>query len=52
LAHQPEVLEALKSASRTKTVQRSIVLTAFGKDFCETCLPLDQGEVEALTSGE
>jgi hypothetical protein len=47
---QPEVLEALKSASRTKTIQRSIVLTAFGKDFCETCLPLDPAEVEALTS--
>jgi hypothetical protein len=44
------VLEALKSASRTKTIQRSIVLTAFGKDFCETCLPLDPAEVEALTS--
>jgi hypothetical protein len=49
---QPEVLEALRSASRAKTVQRSLVLTAFGKDFCETCLPLDQAEVEALTSDE
>jgi hypothetical protein len=47
---QPEVLDALKSASRAKTIQRSIVLTPFGKDFCETCLPLDPAEVEALTS--
>jgi hypothetical protein len=49
---QPEVLDALKSASRTKTIQRSIVLTAFGKHFCETCLPLDPDEVEVLTSGD
>jgi hypothetical protein len=49
---QPEVLEALKSATRAKTIQRSIVLTAFGKDFCETCLPLDPDEVEALVSRE
>ncbi len=49
---QPEVLEALRSASRTKTVQRSLVLTAFGKDFCETCLPLDPAEVDALASRE
>jgi hypothetical protein len=47
---QPEVLDALRSASRAKTIQRSIVLTAFGKDFCETCLPLDPAEAEALTS--
>jgi hypothetical protein len=47
---QPEVLEALKSATRAKTLQRSLILTAFGKDFCETCLPLDPAEVEALTS--
>jgi hypothetical protein len=49
---QPEVLDALKSATRAKTIQRSIVLTAFGKDFCETCLPLDPAEVEALTAGD
>jgi hypothetical protein len=49
---QPEVLDALKSATRAKTIQRSIVLTAFGRDFCETCLPLDPAEVEALTSHE
>ncbi len=47
---QPEVLEAIRSGSRAKTIQRSIVLTAFGKDFCEVCLPLDPAEVEALTA--
>lgn len=50
LEAQPEVMEALKRASRAKTSQRSIRLTPFGKDFCETCLPLDIGEVEALVS--
>jgi hypothetical protein len=42
------VLEAIRRASRAKTVQRSINLTPFGKDFCEVCLPLDVAEVEAL----
>lgn len=49
---QPEVLDALRSSSRAKTIQRSIVLTAFGRDFCQTCLPLDAAEVEALTSAD
>ncbi|MCB9374106.1 MAG: DUF4393 domain-containing protein [Microthrixaceae bacterium] len=41
---QPEVVEALRGAGRApKTVRRSIVLTAFGADFCRTCLPVDQG---------
>lgn len=39
---QPEVAEALKRAGRApKTIRRSIHLTAFGEDFCRTCLPLD-----------
>lgn len=46
---QPEVMDAIKRASRAKTVQRSIVLTAFGRDFCDVCLPLDADEVWALT---
>ncbi len=41
LEAQPEVLSALKSSGRTKSVQRSIRLTPFGRDFCETCLPLE-----------
>jgi hypothetical protein len=38
LEAQPEVLEAMGSASRTKTVQRSIHLTPFGEDFGAVCL--------------
>jgi hypothetical protein len=50
LEAQPEVMEAIKETSRTKTVQRSIHLTPFGKDFCETCLPLDTAEMETLAA--
>ncbi len=46
---QPDVLEAMRKGGRTaRTVRRSIVLTPFGKDFCETCLPVDTAEFEAL----
>lgn len=49
LEAQPEVVEALRKGGRTaRTVRRSILLTPFGKDFCELCLPLDTGEFEAL----
>lgn len=41
LEAQPEVLGALKSPGRTRSVQRSILLTPFGRDFCQVCLPLD-----------
>jgi Abortive infection alpha len=38
---QPKVVGAMKRAGRSpKTVHRSINLTAFGLDFCRTCLPL------------
>lgn len=40
LEAQPEVLGALKSPGRAKSVQRSILLTPFGHDFCQACLPL------------
>jgi hypothetical protein len=37
---QPEVQEAMARAGRApKTVRRSIHLTPFGEDFCQTCLP-------------
>ncbi|HET9104871.1 MAG TPA: Abi-alpha family protein [Solirubrobacteraceae bacterium] len=49
LEAQPEVMQAIHGASRARTQQRSIHLTPFGKDFCRVCLPLDPGEVEALT---
>ena len=48
LEAQPDVLSALKSAPRTKTVQRSIRLTPFGRDFCQAALPVDTAEIEAL----
>jgi hypothetical protein len=49
LEAQPEVMEAIHSAPRAKTLQRSIHLTPFGHDFCEVCLPLDTAEMEALS---
>jgi hypothetical protein len=48
LEAQPEVQVAMSEAGRTRTVRRSIHLTAFGKEFCTTCLPLDTGEIDAL----
>jgi hypothetical protein len=41
LEAQPDVVEALRKAGRSKTVRRSIHLTPFGEDFCRTCLPLE-----------
>jgi hypothetical protein len=40
LEAQPEVLGAIKGSGRAKSVQRSIRLTPFGRDFCLACLPL------------
>jgi Abortive infection alpha len=48
LEAQPDVAEAMDKAGRAKTVRRSIHLTKFGHDFCDTCLPLDTAEIEAL----
>jgi Abortive infection alpha len=40
LEAQPEVSEAMDEAGRgAKTVRRSILLTPFGEDFCDLCLP-------------
>ncbi|HXD67464.1 MAG TPA: Abi-alpha family protein [Solirubrobacteraceae bacterium] len=52
LEAQPEVLDAMRSGQRAKTVQRSIHLTPFGEDFCAVCLPLDAAETEALSQAE
>ena len=42
LEAQPAVVAALEEGGRTaRTVRRSVVLTPFGTDFCEACLPLD-----------
>ena len=40
LEAQPDVSSALKEAGRGRTIRRSIELTPFGQDFCQTCLPL------------
>ena len=48
LEAQPEVQVAMSEGGRTRTVRRSIHLTAFGKEFCDTCLPLDTAEIDAL----
>lgn len=48
LEAQPEVIEAMKEAPRTRTVRRSIHLTPFGEDFCKAALPLDTAEIDAL----
>jgi hypothetical protein len=45
---QPEAQEAMREAGRASTLRRSIHLTPFGTDFCETCLPLSTAEFEAL----
>ena len=50
LEAQPEVIEAMKRAGRGSTTRRSIHLTSFGVDFCETCLPLSTAEFTALQS--
>ncbi|HEY2320192.1 MAG TPA: Abi-alpha family protein [Solirubrobacteraceae bacterium] len=52
LEAQPDVREAMRSVSRAKTVQRSILLTPFGEDFCAVCLPLDITEMETLAGPE
>jgi hypothetical protein len=38
----------MRKPGRSKTVRRSIHLTPFGEDFCETCLPLQTAEIDAL----
>jgi Abortive infection alpha len=49
LEAQPEVMAAIQRAPRARTLQRSVVLTPFGEDFCDVCLPLDTAEMEALS---
>jgi abortive infection alpha-like protein len=41
LEAQPYVLQAVKDASRARTIHRTIRLTSFGEGFCDVCLPLD-----------
>lgn len=44
---QPDAAEAIRQAGRVKTVHKTIVLTPFGRDFCEAALPLDGSPEEA-----
>jgi hypothetical protein len=39
LEAQPDVLEAMRSRGRGRTVRRSILLTPFGESFCAVCMP-------------
>jgi hypothetical protein len=41
LEAQPETAEAWERAGRARIVRRSIRLTAFGRDFCDRCLPCE-----------
>jgi Abortive infection alpha len=52
LEAQPEVLKAMREGGRTKTVRRSIVLTPFGEDFCEVCLPSSPTEPAGRPAGD
>lgn len=49
LEAQPAIQDAMDRAGRARMIRRSIRLTTFGRDFCDTCLPLDTGEIEALS---
>ncbi len=49
---QPDAQEAMRRAGRATTMRRSIHLTPFGTDFCETCLPLSTAEFDVLGSAE
>jgi hypothetical protein len=51
LEAQPEAVDALERAGRGRTVRRSIVLTPFGAQFCEACLPLHTAELDELPGG-
>ena len=52
LEAQPEDASAMEEAGRGRTVRRSIHLTPFGEDFCQTCLPLETVEIDALASSD
>ena len=51
LESQPDVLKAMEDAGRARTVRRSIRLTPFGEDFCDTCLPLHTADLDELPAG-
>jgi hypothetical protein len=49
LEAQPDVVGALREASRGRTVRRCIRLTPFGRDFCAMALPFGAGAGEVET---
>jgi Abortive infection alpha len=52
LEAQPEVIQAMKKGGRTaRTVRRSILLTPFGRDFCEMALPNEMAEFASVEPG-
>jgi Abortive infection alpha len=51
LEAQPDAVAALERAGRGRTVRRSILLTPFGAQFCEACLPLHTAELDELPGG-
>jgi hypothetical protein len=46
LEAQPDVEAAVETASWVKLVRHSVSLTAFGREFCDVCLPTDGGGPE------
>ncbi len=50
LEAQPDSMKAIKQAGRAKTVHRRVQLTAFGRDFCQVCLPFEDAEIGTLSS--
>jgi hypothetical protein len=52
LEAQPEVTKAMERARHTRTIRRSILLTPFGRDFCELCLVDSAGEARQPDAGE
>jgi abortive infection alpha-like protein len=52
LEAQPEVANAMEGARHTRTIRRSILLTPFGRDFCELCLVDSAGETREPDAGE
>lgn len=46
LEAQPEVIAALRSGGRGRTLRRTIGMTPLGKDFCEVCLPVQTAEID------
>jgi hypothetical protein len=50
LEAQPDVVSALHSGGRARTMRRSIVLTPFGADFCLICLPPSEASDRAAVT--